>query len=1581
MQQTPTDTPSGNLYLLKHEKNFLTFGKAISTDTNASKQTTNLRGSSNKGLVFSSGKTLNENGSDGTDLVLTTSYPDTQSIDAPRAKGHSIYKARGMQPNEDSFFAAKLSFENKHTTLDSDIICPSSTPKLPILTVNNKENSPTSIDVAMVSPIYMGRIDSNDLDTAYPNAKGLYLLNTAGLSEGGILHKLKHLHTKEPQVELGQVFRFAGLQTVNVGALYRVPNILHWDWVTSSDKPLNFPTGDNNPYNYNSGIISFARIYNSNAKFDAVTPTDTIDNSPIFGSNYLDGRNCADNSQLWYPKEIVEEDGGNTTAALMRDGPVKELREVWELHDPSYQNYDLFATGGLFTDSYLRAENLFGNRLELNPHIPKTLTSYSLILTKEGTKSKSTISHTNYKGISNTMYKEDKDYDYLNISSIDKDMYPFRFSLIRLTELCVDWHFNLTNPVNITEWGKGLVKACGQAVDRQGNNSDTWKYTCLSGFHQVLTGINTVTNSVGPIACTGQPLNNTFDYTGAYIYTDTGYFVGKVASVSFANPHTITFTSNPKRAITNSTSVRIFLRPQNSSAVRGTYNTITNFKFRGADNSKTWKTSKVARDNKINFNRVFYINEYLDASTGFPVSDENIGTPSFIDMAKIAFGPISESLTASPFFGVDRWDDTRNMMDDNIAVNSGSSSKVAFYYQPSKIVSEMQESESVKTASFFSDQNEARRLATGIRGKRNLYHGMHITLFNSNNWGNTMAGVAGRPSRGMTTYVGESSLDVKNKQLNTISTGNPGNLFEAITTNVSDATNTLATFSTTSSGAGAGATITALIQGNTITAATINSVGTGDYKIGDTLIISSGSLGSTSNAVFTLTGSQFTYSGEGFLNSPLNSASGYNKSIPTIGTEIQLGNPLRVFAPLFAMGLPFFSNTLASMISGRQFTAEALFKPTIPDSITGVTIGTTTTTIDTNQDNGLHWINFTPNLKGRYLMGVEGTPRIPSLPEGNIPSVDNLTETNVLYNRMPKCLVKIIDHSVNSGVHTLTYSETITVADVGGTWRVMMMNPITIPKGKQRINLFQYNNRMVMQDKDGLVDGSVSLEDFSFNERLNLSNEGIWEVYLPASIEQSKLTATNPSSHIVMTKIQDWYDFLGNYNSTFPFTNNPELYMTDGNNGQKVIFESEQSYMKFTDPIDKDYFGAVSFGEIITLSSDLSSSIKNPTHAYIAPKVTICDEVEKVMEDLLESNDIVYELDKMNLQNTFTLVDTFSESSKTITTHSTVSELEGIFGTGAIEISVYNENQEIIGLVTSITNSGGAGVLNLSTWRNSPAVNDILYMNVHWPYFIGGTLSGDNLLSALDYLSGFKDISVVAGNDQVNFEKETTTRISKADLSYKNPNTYITSSKSSKSIFSYANKIIVYGDGVKTTVSKPDNRKVKTLTYYNDNIKTKTDARIKAEILLDLHSVARTRINIKVNRKGLEYVDVGDIITLNFPQQEIPKNEYMIVEIKETFSDSLELEVVENEVSLSERLSELLVSSKKSNAKSFTKNVIEDIETKRGYDDFDLIPQSLTVRHNVTGNTGFFGFTPLFGFTTKFSNTPIISTYTEIDLV
>jgi hypothetical protein len=91
--------------------------------------------------------------------------------------------------------------------------------------------------------------------------------------------------------------------------------------------------------------------------------------------------------------------------------------------------------------------------------------------------------------------------------------------------------------------------------------------------------------------------------------------------------------------------------------------------------------------------------------------------------------------------------------------------------------------------------------------------------------------------------------------------------------------------------------------------------------------------------------------------------------------------------------------------------------------------------------------------------------------------------------------------------------------------------------------------------------------------------------------------------------------------------------------------------------------------------------------------------------------------------------------------------------------------------------------------------------------------------------------------------------------------------------------------------------------------------------------------------------------------------------------------VVENEVSLSERLSELLVSSKKSNAKSFTKNVIEDIETKRGYDDFDLIPQSLTVRHNVTGNTGFFGFTPLFGFTTKFSNTPIISTYTEIDLV
>jgi len=266
-------------------------------------------------------------------------------------------------------------------------------------------------------------------------------------------------------------------------------------------------------------------------------------------------------------------------------------------------------------------------------------------------------------------------------------------------------------------------------------------------------------------------------------------------------------------------------------------------------------------------------------------------------------------------------------------------------------------------------------------------------------------------------------------------------------------------------------------------------------------------------------------------------------------------------------------------------------------------------------------------------------------------------------------------------------------------------------------------------------------------------------------------------------------------------------------------------------------------------------------------------------------------------------------------------------------------------------------------------------------YFVSGNIAGDDLLSGVNYLATYKDIESVVQDETVKFIPKEELPTSKANISYKNSDVFIEATESTKSLFKFANKIIVYGDNIKVVAEmKVEGKRTKTLPYYNDNIKTKTDARVKAEELLDLHSKGRQKIRIKLHKSGIEHLNAGDIITLNFPQQEIPKDDYMIFEIKNTFSDAMELSVVSYEKSIAERFAELAITEKKNATKLFSnENIVSEV-LHRSYDDFKINPISLRIRHTIIqGNNGF-GFNQLFSFSNLFGNQSIEGTDTTIDL-
>ena len=69
------------------------------------------------------------------------------------------------------------------------------------------------------------------------------------------------------------------------------------------------------------------------------------------------------------------------------------------------------------------------------------------------------------------------------------------------------------------------------------------------------------------------------------------------------------------------------------------------------------------------------------------------------------------------------------------------------------------------------------------------------------------------------------------------------------------------------------------------------------------------------------------------------------------------------------------------------------------------------------------------------------------------------------------------------------------------------------------------------------------------------------------------------------------------------------------------------------------------------------------------------------------------------------------------------------------------------------------------------------------------------------------------------------------------------------------------------------------------------DARIKAEqTLRTLQSDAR-KIKIQIQKEGIELIKAGDIVSLDFPNHNIPKGDYQVFEIENALTSLVTLSV------------------------------------------------------------------------------------------
>ena len=151
---------------------------------------------------------------------------------------------------------------------------------------------------------------------------------------------------------------------------------------------------------------------------------------------------------------------------------------------------------------------------------------------------------------------------------------------------------------------------------------------------------------------------------------------------------------------------------------------------------------------------------------------------------------------------------------------------------------------------------------------------------------------------------------------------------------------------------------------------------------------------------------------------------------------------------------------------------------------------------------------------------------------------------------------------------------------------------------------------------------------------------------------------------------------------------------------------------------------------------------------------------------------------------------------------------------------------------------------------------------------------------------------------------EDTSLIRKFALSYAESSRLIKVG-SNKSMFDKANKIIVIGDKVQYELEQPTKKQTRAVKVIDPTIKTRVDAETKAVELMDIYSDDTRKIHVEVQKKGLELLEAGDIIRMNFPNHNIPVADYMVFEIENVLSGTLKLQVGTFDKTIAERLSEL----------------------------------------------------------------------------
>ena len=1452
-----------------------------------------------------------------------------------RTLGYDISNAKSVSTN-DSVFSFNVGSENgvRMTTQDITTV---NKETFHVVSVNEKSEGSTTLTLAPNMPVVLGRLDANSSD-ARGNI-GVYLLN-ANLDTGGFIHRLQDVHF-DTLVDTTSTIRVPGFYGTKATMRY-------WDLQTMQPGVLR--TDYDSIYNEGKTpqkIQGYATAYGMKPDGSVITLTETPSGKPLAGSNTLKGWEYIGNfyASGITPNTLVESyDASDSETAYEVDIDY----DVFEQIDPRATTYELLATGDVFPSSKLRENNIGYHTLDFD--------EFGVILETEAGQTGST-SHQKYTGTSKQTLQTEDMFEENSISSATITTNQMRrFGVMRLVEATFDWHFNpvefdalkrsdkiplvgyfdyitMRSPSEHQNTGSITVDNSGTITSESVNDTagDMFYSSSLIGDFPFKSTLPTQVAGINGLVAIKKTdnssfvSNNAFTISGVNGFTTSGELLKfngttskqgvhhyKVFGTSDYNIESLTTRGGHANLLTGLTKGNNAIRWTDVFIARPSYSG-TNFKYAllqedSGDGSDTYNPHNIILPLIVEEQSADGTNR--TSRTKHPFSIDGFTGYNHISRVICGLSDRTFATHGSNFGAGDKFGHG-----NTAAIDEGSAHPYAGCIALFKDVRSSAEGvkyELMSSPLQLDSHTDYKAYISTISGEND--HDQHTR--------NCMI-----QEYGTNNFLAMLGTKTNAQYLQNLDDGNHDKILDNTTT------------STALEASGVKLNDGGGINANSTTTLTVDGKDATDhFSVGDIVFDESSVL---IGVVASVVDDEITLVANNAI--AVSDNENLKKHVNPMSTRLRLED----------------HNSIVNSSKGAKVdSAQMLLKPTFRlGTGQGVTYSnenkTATFVLDELNyvSNGNPWLSYMPDLTGHYIVSEETTLGV------------DITETQT--KSSPKFISKITSHVISTAPsgftneqHTITFDRAIDTSTNGNNYRLMRPAETTFDSKRDKV---EFN----IMDDTGLR-GDVVVSDFRDGSTSGVSDkyrEGVFSMYLLVDIDNYNI---NNNRNLYLEK-RIGHDAIVGFTSGEAI----DAFITDGINSQRTLLNVHTTRKKgggsATEPILSFTFdgslngnGVVSFGETFDLTLGRRPKLKNIKKCHVGTTYTISSQLEKEIENIVTESGLTYDATKSFSNPTGNVIAANGGG----TSSTTITCTANVTGISAGDI-LYTQSGHLIGEVA--TNGVSNAVITLTKKYYTPLNYDELITINKKTFVTNLNFANTNMYDAINALALKRGLDYTIKNGSfITRNVEDVSSLRKVALSYKESNRLI-KVDSNKSLFDKANKIIVVGDKVEYELEKPTKKQTKTLKVVDSTIKTRTEAETKAIELMQIHNEEVRKISVELQKEGIEFIEPGDIIRMNFPNHNIPINDYIVFEIENVLAGTLKLKIGTFNKSIAERLSELSV------RQADDSNVLlsrDGVSISAGKFLFDAIKlKDISLSYTITGSSNALsrnsnmGFDDLVGFT------------------